>query len=94
VTPQSGVDLIARGAERTGIDAFVDETLGVFRVHAAGQSAGQHASLRVRWEFVKLLVVQRDYGALHDSRQRHRLSRQQWRFRRYLVGEALRTLVR
>jgi glycosyltransferase involved in cell wall biosynthesis len=72
---------------------FVDHTLGVFRVHAGGVSASSHRSLRVRWEFVKLLRrVERNYGARLAPEGRRLLSRQQWRFRRYLVGETLRAI--
>jgi len=74
--------------------AFVDESLGMFRVHAGGASASNHLSLRVRWEFVKLLGrVRREYGALLGPHERRRLSREQWRFRRHLVGQALRAAV-
>lgn len=78
----------------TGPLVFVDESLGVFRVHAAGYSATNHWRLRVRWEFVRLLDrVRRRYGAKLSPDLRSLLSRSQWSCRRHLVGEALRRLI-
>jgi hypothetical protein len=71
---------------------FVDEPLGTFRVHAGAASALAHRGLRVRWEFLKLLrSVRRHYGPALDGEMRSRLSRQQWRCRRHLVGQTLRS---
>jgi glycosyltransferase involved in cell wall biosynthesis len=73
---------------------FVDEPLGTFRVHAAGASALAHRGLRVRWEFLKLLrSVRRQYGDVLDGEMQARLSQQQWRCRRHLLGQTLRSAV-
>jgi glycosyltransferase involved in cell wall biosynthesis len=74
--------------------AFVDEPLGMFRVHARGASAANHTGLRVRWEFVRLAArVRRLYGPRLDDDLQSLLARQEWRFRRHLVGGVLRAAV-
>jgi glycosyltransferase involved in cell wall biosynthesis len=80
---------------REGPLVFVDETLGVFRVHDRGQSSRNHGSLRIPWEYVRLLSRIRDgYGPTLARAERRRLESARWRCRRHLAGEALRTLGR
>jgi glycosyltransferase involved in cell wall biosynthesis len=83
---------------RLGRDAvlvFVDETLGTFRVHDGGESVRNHGSLRVPWEYVRLLAgVHRQYGETLARPDRRRLETARWRCRRHLAGEALRLLGR
>jgi len=85
-------DLWLRLAAR-GPLVFVDEVLGVFRVHPGAHSAENHRRLRVRWEFVRLLDrVRHHYGPCLPPELRPVLSRTQWSYRRHLVGETLRRL--
>ncbi len=73
--------------------AFVDETLGMFRVHGAGASARNHRSLRMPWEFLRLLRrVARLYGPRLTPQSRKLLASARWRARRYACGETLRRL--
>jgi len=75
--------------------AFVDEVVGVFRVHAKAQSARNHGSLRVPWEYLMLLSgIRRRYGRGLRRGERRRLEAARWRCRRHLAGEAARLLVR
>jgi glycosyltransferase involved in cell wall biosynthesis len=83
---------------RLGRDAvlvFVDETVGTFRVHDGGQSVRNHGSLRVPWEYVRLLTgIHRHYGETLAQPDRRRLETARWRSRRHLAGEALRMIGR
>jgi hypothetical protein len=75
--------------------AFVDETLGVFRVHHRGQSSLNHGSLRIPWEYARLLTrIRRTYGGRLDRAERRQLASARWRCRRHVAGEALRLLGR
>lgn len=72
---------------------FVDESLGVFRVHAAGQSASNHRRLRTLNECIRLLGhVRRQYGLKLTRRARRRLVMAQFRYGLHLAGEALRSV--
>jgi glycosyltransferase involved in cell wall biosynthesis len=76
---------------RTGPLAFVDETLGVFRVHPRGASAANSRSLRTRREFLRVLSrIRKEYAADLSTEARRRLVREQWRCRRHLLGGVLR----
>jgi glycosyltransferase involved in cell wall biosynthesis len=80
---------------RGAVLVFVDETLGVFRVHDGGQSVRNRGSLRVPWEYVRLLTrIQRHYGPSLGRTERRRLGTARWRCRRHLAGEALRLIGR
>jgi glycosyltransferase involved in cell wall biosynthesis len=80
---------------REGPLVFVDETLGVFRVHDRGQSSRNHGSLRIPWEYVRLLSrIREGYGRTLARAERRRLESARWRCRRHLAGEALRMLGR
>ncbi|HEY2944039.1 MAG TPA: glycosyltransferase [Vicinamibacteria bacterium] len=80
---------------RGAVLVFVDETLGVFRVHDGGQSVRNRGSLRVPWEYVRLLTrIQRQYGPALGRAERRRLGTARWRCRRHLAGEALRLIGR
>jgi glycosyltransferase involved in cell wall biosynthesis len=80
---------------REAVLVFVDETLGVFRVHDGGQSVRNHGSLRVPWEYVRLLTgIQRHYGPALGRVDRRSLGTARWRCRRHLAGEALRLIGR
>jgi len=80
---------------REGPIVFVDETLGVFRIHDRGQSVRNHGSLRIPWEYVRLLTrIHEAYGGTLARRDRRRLESARWRYRRHLAGEALRMLGR
>jgi len=80
---------------REGPLVFVDETLGVFRVHDRGQSIRNHGSLRIPWEYVRLLSrIRQSYGGTLTRGERRRLESARWRCRRHLAGEALRLLGR
>jgi glycosyltransferase involved in cell wall biosynthesis len=80
---------------REGPLVFVDEILGVFRVHNRGQSIRNHGSLRIPWEYVRLLTrIRRAYEPMLDAGEQRSLAAARWRCRRHLVGEALRLLGR
>jgi glycosyltransferase involved in cell wall biosynthesis len=75
---------------RTGPLAFVDESLGVFRVHPGGASASNNRSLRTRLEFLKVLArIRQEYGADLSPDARRRLRREEWRCRRHFLGGLL-----
>jgi glycosyltransferase involved in cell wall biosynthesis len=75
---------------RLGPLAFVDESLGVFRVHPRGASAANNRRLRTRWEFLVILSrIRRDYGPDLGAEGRRRLRREEWRCRRHLLGGVL-----
>jgi glycosyltransferase involved in cell wall biosynthesis len=75
---------------RKGPLAFVEASLGVFRVHPGGASAANHESLRTRFEFLKILArIRREYAAELSPEARRRLAREQWRCRRHLLAGAL-----
>ena len=75
---------------KTGPLAFVDESLGVFRVHPRGASASNNRSLRTRREFLKVLArIRQEYGADLSPDARRRLRREEWRCRRHLLGGLL-----
>jgi GT2 family glycosyltransferase len=85
-------DLCLRVARR-GPLVFVDDVLGVFRVHGAGQSAANHRSLRTRLELLRLLaMVDREYGPDIGSEGRRALAQARWRMRAHVVGETIRQL--
>jgi glycosyltransferase involved in cell wall biosynthesis len=74
---------------------FVDESLGVFRVHAGGQSASNHRRLRTLAECVRLLGrLQRHYGSRLSRSARGRLVLAQCRYAAHLVGELTRSIRR
>jgi len=80
---------------REGPLVFVDETLGVFRVHDRGQSTRNHGSMRIPWEYVRLLTrIRHGYGRMLAREERRRLEAARWGCRRHLAGEALRLLGR
>lgn len=82
-------DLWLRLARR-GPVAFVDASLGVFRVHPGGASAANNKSLRTRLEFLKILArIRQEYAADLSPEARHRLAREQWRCRRHLLAGVL-----
>ncbi len=79
---------------RAGAIVFVDASLGVFRLHAAGQSAANARSLRLPRDFVRVLrSIDRHYGPLLPDEARRRLRAEIGRYRRHLLGEALRRLL-
>jgi glycosyltransferase involved in cell wall biosynthesis len=76
---------------RSGAACFVDESLGVFRVHAGGASAANHPRLRTRLEFLRILArIRRDYGQDLSPASRRQLAREEWRCRRHFVAGLLR----
>jgi glycosyltransferase involved in cell wall biosynthesis len=78
---------------RAGPLVFVDDVLGVFRVHEGGQSATNHRTLRTRFELLRLLaMVSREYGPDLTPGERRQLSQARWRMRTHVVGETLRQL--
>jgi glycosyltransferase involved in cell wall biosynthesis len=80
---------------RQGPLVFVDDVLGVFRVHHGGASARNHARLRTRWEFVRLLGrLRATYDDVLSDAPRSALRAAHWRYRRHLLGEVLRALPR
>jgi GT2 family glycosyltransferase len=86
-------DLCLRLARRGPI-VFVDDLLGVFRVHGGGHSAAGHRSLRTRLELLRILaMVHREYGGLLTTDERARLSRARWRMRVHVAMETVRRLV-
>jgi glycosyltransferase involved in cell wall biosynthesis len=79
-------DLWLRLARR-GPLAFVDESLGVFRVHARGASASNNGSLQNRREFLRILSrIREEYGPSLSREAERRLRREEWRCRRHLLG--------
>jgi glycosyltransferase involved in cell wall biosynthesis len=87
-------DLWLRLARDTPL-VFVNETLGVFRVHRGGQSLRNSGTLRVPWEYVRLLSrIERYYGPRLARPERRRLQAARWRYRLHLAGEALRAVRR
>jgi glycosyltransferase involved in cell wall biosynthesis len=74
-------ELWLRLARRTPL-AFVNESLGQFRVHAESQSAASFRTLRVRRELLRFLAhVGRLYAADLSPRARRRLRQRRWRHR-------------
>jgi glycosyltransferase involved in cell wall biosynthesis len=72
---------------------FVNESLGVFRVHAASQSASNHRRLRTVNECIRLLGhIRRQYGPQLTRPARCRLAMAQCRYGLYLAGEAVRSV--
>lgn len=85
-------DLWLRLARESPV-VFVDESLGVFRVHAASQSASNHRRLRTVNECIRLLgEVRRRYGPQLTRPARLRLVLAQCRYGLHLVGEAIRSI--
>jgi glycosyltransferase involved in cell wall biosynthesis len=75
--------------------SFVDRVLGAFRVHAGGASARNQRTPRTAWEHVRVLrTVERVYGARLSPAERGQVSAARGRYRRHVVGEALRWLLR
>lgn len=72
---------------------FVDESLGVFRVHAGGQSAANHRRLRTVAECVRILGhVRLHYGPRLTRAARRRLAMAQCRYGLHLAGETFRSV--
>jgi glycosyltransferase involved in cell wall biosynthesis len=72
---------------------FVDESLGVFRVHAQGQSAANHRRLRNIFECIRVLGrIRRRYGRDLTGPARRRLRGAQCRYAAHLAGEFVRSL--
>jgi glycosyltransferase involved in cell wall biosynthesis len=70
--------------------AFVNESLGRFRVHAGSQSAASFRTLRVRRELVRFLAhVGRLYAADLGPEARRALRRRRWRHRLGLVAAVI-----
>jgi len=79
---------------RRDLLVFVDEVMGVFRVHSGGQSALNRRGLRMPREFVRLLVRVRElYEADLASGEDVDLRLAEWGYRRHLAGQALRALL-
>jgi glycosyltransferase involved in cell wall biosynthesis len=74
---------------------FVDESLGLFRVHSGGQSASNHRRLRTVAECVRLLGrIRRHYGPRLGGSARGRLVLAQCRYAAHLAGELTRSIPR
>lgn len=75
---------------RRGPLAFVNESLGQFRVHAGSQSAASFRTLRVRRELLRFLAhAGRLYAADLSPEARRALRRRRWRHRLGLVGAVI-----
>lgn len=87
-------DLWLRLARESPI-VFVHENLGVFRVHAEGQSASNHRRLRTVAECIRILGgIRRRYGSRLTRRERRRLFTSQCRYGAHLAGEFVRSAAR
>jgi GT2 family glycosyltransferase len=74
---------------------FVHESLGVFRVHAQGQSASNHRRLRTVTECIRILGrIRQHYGPCLTRAARRRLIAAQCRYGVHLAGELVRSVPR
>ena len=75
---------------KVGPLAFVDETVGTFRVHDTGQSAQVQGTPRIPLDCLRVLrSIRRTYGSDLTAPERRALRRSAWRAWRQLVGDSL-----